>query len=268
VTRRRTLVLGTAAVAGAAALVLVGVRPLGDDPVDLLPNLDAAAPGALEGRTDETTRGRRFYLGFGSAAGNIGDGPLVLDAERSGPDQPVLGLAQEIRRSDGELRSIELDETLRYVVSPDHSHWHLLGFMRYELRPAGGGRALRDRKTGFCLGDRHRLGIALPRGRSSPAFTDECGKNKPDLLALRVGISVGFGDDYAPNLEGQEFDVTDLPAGRYLLLHHVNPERVLLETDYGDNVSSMAFRLAWPRGRGLPPSVDVIERCPNSSTCG
>ena len=33
--------------------------------------------------------------------------------------------------------------------------WHLLRFERYELRHAGSRKVLvRDRKTGFCLGDR------------------------------------------------------------------------------------------------------------------
>ncbi|HEU0234981.1 MAG TPA: hypothetical protein VFR14_00930, partial [Candidatus Limnocylindrales bacterium] len=41
--------------------------------------------------------------------------------------------------------------TLRYVRSPDHRHWHLLGFDRYELRRADSGEAVvADRKSGFC----------------------------------------------------------------------------------------------------------------------
>jgi hypothetical protein len=127
---------------------------------------------------------------------------------------------------------------------------------------------IRDRKTGFCLGDRYRVRTALDNARDKPLYTDECGKNQPDLLSLRSGISVGYGDNYAPNLEGQEFDVTGLPAGRYLLVHRVNPERVLRESDYSDNVSSMLFELSWPRGRSQSPSVDVIERCPDTAACG
>jgi hypothetical protein len=268
VRRGRAFALAGAAAAGAAALVLVGVRTAGNEAaVDLLPNLDAAAPGELAGRSEETEEGRRFYLGFRSAAGNDGAGPLVLRAARPGPEQAGMALVQEIRRSEGPPRTVPLRERLRYVVSPTHEHWHLLGFMRYELR-RGSGAPVRDRKTGFCLGDRHRLGIALPGGLSTPTFTDECGRDRPDLLRLRVGISVGYGDDYAPNLEGQEFDVTDLPAGRYLLVHRVNPTRSLQEADYADNASSLAFRLAWPRGRTLPPSVEVIARCPDSAACG
>jgi hypothetical protein len=51
-------------------------------------------------------------------------------------------------------------------------------------------------------------------------------------------------------------------------VHRVNPERVLVESDYGDNVASLAFALSWPEGRARPPRVDVIARCPESAACG
>jgi hypothetical protein len=138
--------------------------------------------------------------------------------------------------------------------------------MRYELRSSGGERALRDKKTGFCLGDRYRAAAVAGAVRSA-RFTDECGKNQPKLLRMREGISVGFGDDYKPHLEGQEFDVTTLPDGRYLLVHRVNPARRLLELDPSNNVASIAFDLSWPRGRKLPPRIDVAARCPGTATC-
>ena len=266
-TRHRLAVFLAVAAAGAVAIGFAAARLGGGETVDLLPNLVQAEPGELRGRTAETPAGTRFFLGFESAAGNRGDGPLTLVAQRSGRQRPTMALVQEIRRSDGGVRSIPLRATLRYVRSPTHSHWHLLHFMRYELRGEG-GRLLRDRKTGFCLGDRYRLGLALERAVRAGRYTDECGKGEPGLLSLRVGISVGWGDDYKPHLEGQEFDVTDLPAGRYLLVHRVNPQRILLESDYGDNVSSLAFELTWPAGRARPPKVDVIARCSSTATCG
>ncbi len=254
------------AAAGVVAIGFVAAVRSGGESVDLLPNLDQAEPGDLRGRTEETPAGPRFFLGFESAAGNRGAGPLTLVAARAGTSEAEMGLVQEITHSEGRARNVPLRATLRYVRSPTHAHWHLLGFMRYELR--GDGGTLRDRKTGFCLGDRYRLGLELLRAERSARYVDECGKSRPELRELRVGISVGWGDDYAPHLEGQEFDVSDLPAGRYLLVHRVNPERLLLESDYGDNVSSLAFALSWPDGRQRPPRVDVIARCADSAACG
>jgi Lysyl oxidase len=234
---------------------------------DLLPNLDTAAPDQLSGRSDLVSRPHRFFLGFESAAGNTGAGQLVVDGSRPSRSQPTMSLVQRIDRSDGSKRSVRLPARLRYVVSPTHAHWHLLGFMRYELRTAAAGRVRRDRKTGFCLGDRYVLDLKLPGAPATARYRDECGRSKPDLLEIREGISVGFGDNYKPHLEGQEFDITNLPAGRYVLVHRVNPQRVLRESNYRDNASSMAFDLSWPRGRDLPPRIDVVARCPDRESC-
>jgi len=52
-----------------------------------------------------------------------------------------------------------------------------------------------------------------------------------------------------------------------VLVHRVNPNRDLRESDYTDNVASMAIELAWPRGQQQPPRIDVVARCPGTETC-
>ena len=234
---------------------------------DLLPNLQQATPDDLSGRTGGTGAAPRFFLGFESAAANTGVGPLIVLGRRATVDQKRMALRQEIDRSDGTSRSVPLRAQLQYVRSSDHSHWHVDGFMRYELRSAAGKRLVRDRKTGFCLGDRYRVDLALP-GRSPTArYSDRCGKGAPRLRTIREGISVGWGDNYKPHLEGQELEITGLPAGRYVLVHRVNVTRDFRESDYGDNAASMAFDLSWPSGSKLPPRIDVVARCPLTATC-
>ena len=98
---------------------------------------------------------------------------------------------------------------LRYVVSPDHRHRHLLGFDRYAL-------------------------------------------------------SVGYGDDYPANLEGQYLRLTGLSAGRYVLVHRVNGARRLRELDHGNNAASLLLQLRW---RADEPMVRILKRCPDSSRC-
>jgi hypothetical protein len=239
----------------------------GDEVGDLLPNLTQAAPGDLAGRTGGTPGAPRFFLGFESAAGNLGTGPLIVQGRRSTGEEPRMRLQQQIRRSDGSTRFVPIRATLRFVRSSDHSHWHLDGFMRYELRSKDGARVLRDRKTGFCLGDRYRVAASLPGRASTRRFSDRCGKGEPGLLTIREGISIGWGDNYRPHLEGQEFELTGLAGGRYVLVHRVNPRRQLQESDYSDNTASMAIDLSWPRGRKLPPRIDVAARCPRTATC-
>lgn len=266
--RRGTLlVLAGSAVLGLTAVIVVVALLRQGETTELLPNLDQASPGELKGRTGGTPSDPRFLLGFESAAGNVGDAPIVVTGSRPSVGEPEMQLVQQVARSDGSILPVNVRATLRYVTSSTHSHWHLLGFMRYELRDAKGRRVRRDRKTGFCLGDRYRIQLTLDGVPASPVYRDFCGRSKPKLLRLREGISVGWGDNYKPNLEGQEFDVTALPAGRYVLVHRVNPQRLLRESDYSDNAASMAFDLSWPRGRTAPPAISVVARCPATATC-
>jgi hypothetical protein len=127
----------------------------------------------------------------------------------------------------------------------------------------------RDRKTGFCLGDRYdaRPGERLPGDPGRPVRTGECGRNQPGLRSLAEGISVGYGDDYDPILEGQFLDITRLPAGRYELVHWANSDRRLREKDYGNNAASIVIELRWPRGFQNAPSIDVVDRCGDGRRC-
>jgi hypothetical protein len=158
---------------------------------------------------------------------------------------------------------------MRYVEAETHTHWHILGFERYELRSADGAQLVGpDEKTGFCLGDRYDASMKR-RVENEPdrAFwTEECGRGKPDLLYVAEGISPGYGDDYVPKLEGQYVDVTDVSPGRYLLVHRVNPNRTLRESEYRNNAASVLLRLRRPKGR--VPTVAVLQRCPDSDRCG
>ncbi len=228
-----------------------------------LPDLDQEAPGQLEVTYDRARRGH--YLGFRSAVRNLGRGPLIVTGRRPGRATRTMAAEQVIERSDGPHDVVEGVGRLRYVRSPDHEHWHFLGFERYELRRATGRAALvSDRKTGFCLGDRYGVrGRELRARPPSPVYTGRCGLNSNHLLTLTEGISVGYGDDYEPTLEGQSLRLTGLPAGRYVLVHRVNVGRALRESNYANNASSMLVELRW-RGR---PTVRALRSCPQRASC-
>ena len=209
-----------------------------------LPDLDQAAPFgvAVVGR-----RGRRLLV-FGSAVDNVGAAPLVVDGKRA---SDVMRATQLVG-----TRRYALATPLRFVRSQTHRHWHLAHFERYALR-RDGLLAGHDRKTGFCLNDAYETRATSLR----PRWTGDCGRNRPGARRLREGISPGFGDDYVPEREGQSIDVTDLPPGRYVLVHRANPERALRESSYANNAASVAIEL---RGR----RVTVLARCPDSASCG
>ena len=226
--------------AAGVALAAAGILLLRDDgPEELLPDLDQAVPAELE----IVEEGDSYRLVFASAVDNVGSGPLLIEGGRRGRETPAMKVRQLVRRTDGGARMRELPGEIRYARTKTHEHWHLLGFEVYELRAAGEGTLVRpSEKTGFCLGDRY----------------------EPGLLSLRQGISPGYGDDYDPGLEDQFVDVTNVPPGRYLLVHRTNPERSIEEASYENNAASVLIQL---RRSGAIPTVRVLARCPDADTC-
>jgi hypothetical protein len=178
-----------------------------------------------------------------------------------------MTVKQVIRRQDGTQARYAVPGEIVFVRSETHRHWHLLAFERYELRrPSDGALVAPDRKTGFCLGDRYNAeALDPPTKPPRPVLTGECGKGRPGLLSLRQGISPGYGDDYVPMLEGQYVDVTDVPPGRYVLVHRANPERTLREKNYGNNAASVLIALQ--RNADGTREVDVLASCPDTATC-
>jgi hypothetical protein len=256
--------VGAIAVCAAALAALPGDTP-GITPESVeLPDLDQELPWDLQVTSTGPSTAREHRLGFASAVSNIGDGPLIVSGRRE-RTADTMNADQLIESSDAPSAVVEGVGRLRYVQSRDHEHWHLLDFERYELRRVGGTRRVTDRKTGFCLGDRYRTrGRALSAEPPVPRYTGRCGLGATGRLQLVEGISVGYGDDYPANLEGQSLPLSGLAAGRYLLIHHVNVRRRLHETDYGNDASSLLFRLRWPAG---VPHVRVLRGCPDSERC-
>lgn len=211
-----------------------------------LPDLDQEPPHALS----VVQRQGRLLLVFGSAVDNAGPGELVVVGRREGREMRTWQVV-------GGRRYV-LDVRLRYVHSETHEHWHFPAFERYELRRRDGTLVGRDRKTGFCLRDAYATPAALDR---RPVWTGECRRGDTDAQTVREGISVGFGDDYVPQKEGQSIDVTRLRPGRYVLVHRANPDRVLRERSYANDAASVLIVLNGRR-------VTLLRRCPDSPRCG
>jgi hypothetical protein len=230
-----------------------------------LPDLDQELPWDLRVTSTGPSTAREHRLVFASAVSNVGDGPLIVSGRRE-RTADTMTAEQLIESDDAPMAVVERVGSLRYVKSRDHEHWHLLDFERYQLRRAGGGSGrVTDRKTGFCLGDRYRTpGRALPAAPAAPRYTSRCGLGATGRLHLIEGISVGYGDDYRAGLEGQSVPLTGLAAGRYVLVHRVNVQRRLHETDYRNNASSLLLRLRWRSGL---PHIRVLRRCPDSERC-
>jgi hypothetical protein len=255
--------IGAAAILVPAAIAVSQTAPEG---MALLPDLAQEAPSRLV--VTHAGRGARvtWRLGFRSGVRNVGDGPLIIAGRRPARDERTMSADQVIVRDGAPMEVVPRAGRLRYVRSPDHEHWHLLGFDRYELRrPGSRGLVVEDRKSGFCLGDRYPVtDLDVGARAPAPAYTSRCGLERPGLLGIREGISVGYGDDYAANLEGQWLPLDGLRPGRYVLVHRVNGDGRLRESSYANNVASMLLRLRWRRGG---PLIDILASCPSSARC-
>jgi len=233
----------------------------------LLPDLDQETPnGLVISKAGKAKRGG-WRLGFDSAVRNVGDGPLIINGRRPSLAEETMSAEQVIENAGAPSTVVPDAGRLRYVRSPDHRHWHLLGFDHYELRRAGSTDALvRDRKTGFCLGDRYAVtDRALAAKPPDPVYTSRCGLERSTLLGVSEGISVGYGDDYTANLEGQYLSLDRLRPGRYVLVHLVNDNRRLVESSYDNNASSLLLRLR--RRAGGVPVIRVLAVCPDTEQC-
>jgi hypothetical protein len=249
---------------GLVALAACGGAGSAGGPRELLPDLDQVPPAAVS-VVEQEGRERLVFL---SAVENAGAGPLLLSGSRPNKQQGFMAAAQLIRLEDGSAATRPLRAKLRFVVSETHRHWHLLGFERYELRTPDGTTVGRDRKTGFCLGDRYDAHATsrLPGEPPRAVWTEECGRGQRDRLEIEEGLSPGFGDDYVPLLEGQYVDVTGLPPARYVLVHRVNPDRDIREAGYANNAASALVELQ--RDEDGKAVVRTLRTCPDSATCG
>jgi Lysyl oxidase/WD40-like Beta Propeller Repeat len=233
------------------------------DVQELLPDLDQQPPSDLDVRSDH---GRR-RLWFTAATDNIGLGPLIVSGTRR-PGSVVMQAVQRVRLTDGETRAYPRVGLWRYNYSPHHSHWHLLYYQRYELRRPDGAVIVRDRKSGFCLGDRYGVAPGHIFHRvTRPVFTAFCNLHEPDATGVAGGTSIGFSDRYHSGLDGQNVDITHVPAGEYVLVHRTNTRLLVHELRYTNNAASVRIRLSWPHGRTRAPAVRVLRVCPDSDRC-
>ncbi len=193
----------------------------------------------------------KVQLRLNNEVANVGAGPLEINPseqsnECDGDADPAndRGAFQRVyadsnasgvfeRGADG-IDSDRQFGCMRY--HPRHIHWHVLDFTRYELRREDDGKLVRESdKVGFCLTDARRA-FPLPDSPTTPVYPLEPGTLLPCDVASTQGISVGWADEYAFTLAGQQLDITALAAGRYCLTSRVDPSNVLAEADDLNNV--------------------------------
>ncbi len=194
---------------------------------------------------------RKRLLRLSNEVANIGTGPLEIAPSESsancdGDGDPVndRDAAQRLFEDSNASGRFELGldaistersfGCMRY--HPRHEHWHVLDFTRYQLTREADAKVVRQsNKIGFCLTDA-RPAFTLAGTPATPVYPLDPGALIPCDVGSTQGISVGWADEYALTLAGQQLDISGLQAGRYCLSSRVDPSNTLIESDDANNV--------------------------------
>lgn len=243
---------------------------------ELLPDLRMLAPdsfavcGAPTSGTFQTedcpdaSAGDR-WLRFDSVLMNVGHGTFRVIAERESTAVDHMHATQWIRKPHGQWRKMPTDATLAWAQEEDgHPHWHTQGMERYRLfklpSPFAGGARV-GVKRGYCFFDGVFLRPGLPYARTGPLYSFyACGLpgQSQDALRLRVGLSVGWGDEYPWNYAGQRIDIGDVADGQYLLCLSADPTDEFVELSDGNNEAWARIELTTTEAPDHHVSVQVL----------
>ena len=182
----------------------------------------------------------RTHLRLSNATANIGVNKLHLYGVLPANGDGTQDVRQRIWRTDGTFFDRDAGA---FVYHPGHSHVHVQDWAAYRLRTitAGGGvgdTLVEGSKTSFCILDLIVHDNSLPGFPTSPVYVS-CG-------SIIQGLSVGWADIYTKNLDGQNIDITDVPAGEYWLESEVDPLNHFLESDEANNIARIRITIGSP----------------------
>jgi hypothetical protein len=258
VTRRghRLPALTLAALLGVSGLALSTARPASVQAggAGLLPDL-AMAP--LSDFTIQWVGGRRL-LRFTVMMVNVGDGHFELRGSRSSTSQPMhmSQVVYETTARNSPIAQQFMTDAVASYAGDGHNHWHVDEMMRYDAW--GSTRTLRGAKVGFCILDSDPWNLSLP-GEVGPYYRGTMCSTNPSALSNRMGISVGWGDEYEYYLAWQWVDITGLPGGTYTVRAKVDPNGFFLEKDETNQCAWARLSLS-----GSSSAVSVLGR---GTTC-
>lgn len=194
-------------------------------------------------------------LRFSATIANVGAGDFLLAARRPDPWSDEWAVAQRVQEAGGGFTERPTPGGLVFS-SDEHDHWHVEDLELHRLERVDTGEVVgRVLKQGFCPYDTDRLRRDLPRSPEMPFYPEDgCGGRF--TVALRVGVSVGWGDEYSWDFIEQKIDLTGLPAGRYRIVQIADPNSWFEELDENNNETSIEIDFEMS---GIIPKIEVVE---------
>jgi len=228
------------------------------EPADLeilLPDLQVLPPFDLHLKYSRQTG--KTYLRLAITFWNNGQGPLELRGVFNPASRQTL-VWQSLYTTGPTTREQLAGE---FIWHPGHEHWHFTNFAVYELWSVSADGAL-DRvvasrgKVTFCILETDILDSERPDFSRRRSYA-VCG---PGLQ----GLSVGWGDTYDSDLDGQLVESTGIPNGIYALVVRVDPANRILEADDANNTA--ATYIEFVEGRlyvyeGEAQMLETLRRC-------
>jgi len=223
----------------------------------LLPDMRTVVP--LQLNIQNTQQGE--WLRFSNGIANTGAGDWRM---RPGEPDPTTGTQPAIQEIlDADRNIVEEIVAGFFVFHPAHNHWHMGDIAIFEVRagkPTGKVVGKASLKVTFCLIDWYTLD-----GNSN---TKE--RVYWDCATSYQGLQPGWVDQYHQSTEGQELDVTGIPAGGpYYLVSTSNYLGTYKESDYTNNTAWAEFNVE--RDSSGNPKVVVTGKtsaCDSPGLCG
>ncbi|XP_034038984.1 lysyl oxidase-like 5b [Thalassophryne amazonica] len=145
-------------------------------------------------------------------------GPRVRDIDF----RVLLRFPQKVK-NQGNADFLPLKPRHQWEWHSCHQHFHSMdAFSNYDLLDITTGRKVaKGHKASFCLEDTS----------CEPGF-----RRRYACTSHTQGLSPGCNDIYAANIDCQWIDITDVPPGNYILKVTVNPNFLVMESDFTNNV--------------------------------
>ena len=239
---KRVLCIIASAVCLLCPAVQANAAPAG---TEHLPDLQTLKPSDLA----IDTSGGVKNLRFSNTVVNLGAGHLELRPANPSLFSSLLGSRGTTRayqviythNSAGTWSKVREQQIGTFQFHASHNHWHFEKFARYELynTAADGTRGTSlnrlAEKTTFCIIDTEQVSTTITH--AGPQRYTACGRDST------TGLTVGWGDKYGSNLDGQWVDVKGLADGDYWLVSTADYSGRILETNDANNASEVKFRL-------------------------